>query len=140
MLETKSEKVGRIVDGKLTCTIKGHSDLFEAKDRKVKAAEAALNTARLTQWATQKKHILSVFRQTCNEFCQTYGDMPTLILMNYHDINILFEAYNDERRELEIDRPNVYSTGDDNERVVDGIKVKQGCDQMQGQIRIYSFE
>lgn len=141
MLDTETERVGRFVDGKLE--VEFIEDAFSDDNDEIKRLEKELDDARTKLREFQERHILGAFREAVREFAEKYDGRPTLVLMGYRDVNMLCEAYNEEIRKLQkadgITR-EMASSYDDNNRKVDGIRIKKGCDQDYGQIRMYSFE
>jgi hypothetical protein len=135
MLKTDTEKVGRIVDGQLSAKA-GDVNIFDYE---------ALN-------AEREKTILESFRGLVVEFEVVYGGRPTLALMSSNDQSVIVTAYNDESDaiyEVElaqlgegvpVRRPRISAYSDEENRFVDGIKIKPGCDQHNGQVRFYAFE
>jgi hypothetical protein len=138
MIDKESTKIGRIVDGKLCAKIAGNKNVFSESveipklEEKIQHLRDALNSSR-------KSVILPTFRKVVTEFIKLYGEKPTMVLMNYADLGYLIESYNEDNSRLANGIPYV-SRYDDNAKIVDGIKVKQGCDQKIGEIRIYQFE
>ena len=139
MLDTKTEQVGRIVDG--TFFMKLHGDnVFAQKSAEVIRIEKMCDEARARHTADMVTHILHVFREEVEAFTTQYEKAPTRCLMNYRDISNLIEAYNQERAEKELPRERISYYDSDDKKVIDGITIKSGCDQEPGQFRFYSFE
>jgi len=138
MIDKESTKIGRIVDGKLCARIPGNKNVFGDSveiarlDKKIQQVRDELTESR-------KQAILPTFRKAVSEFIELYGEKPTMILMNYADLGYLIESYNDENTKLQ-NGVKYVSRYDDEPKIVDGIKVKQGCEQKNGQIRLYQFE
>jgi hypothetical protein len=143
MLEVSTELVGRIVDGKFCLKVGSNNNIFDAKSPQIIRLEKELEDAQRAHEELKEEHILVHFRNEMAEFEKAYGTKPTRVLMNFNNIYSLCKAYNKEVESMVLEpgekRPErVYSS--DDERVIDGIKVKSGCDQDIGQYRIYSFE
>lgn len=138
MISKETEMVGRIVDAKLSAVSGKNKDVFAAKSPEMIACEKKLEEATASHSDLKQKLILSTFRGLCQEFKDTYGTLPTRALMCYHDIYDLCKAYNAESVEKELTRASQYSSASKIE--IDGISIKQGCDQGYGQIRFYQFE
>jgi len=136
MLQTEIAKVCRIIDGKLSCKA-GRTDIFAEKSVKVETLERKVRAAESEFEEAQIKHILTTFRIAVNDFFLATGAHPTLCLMNYRDVRLLCEAYNRDAVELNVERPTLSHYSDDAKRIVDGVKIKQGCDQKPGEIRFY---
>lgn len=151
MLNTSSAKTCRIVDGKLTCVVKGNKDLFNDKHPGVAKLQAKIDKLREDVDKQRRNAILATFRTEVDNFVELVGSKPSLCLMNYRDMRLICEAWNNE---TELLRANAREDGvefenrpwlstfssDDKTRKVDGIRVKQGCDTEPGQIRFYSAE
>jgi hypothetical protein len=144
MIDKSSEKVGRIVDAKLCAVSGGHKNVIGDDSSTVKRLEKQLEEARTAQTNARRNLILPAFREEMDQFNSVYGAKPTQVLMNCFDLGYITDAYNAEMQELTkkdgITRKWVSEYGEDEDRKIDGIKVKKGCDQKRGEIRVYSFE
>lgn len=144
MIDKTSEKVGRIVDAKLCVKIGNHKDVLGDDSPTIKRLEKQLEEERVAQKNARMAHILPAFREEMKSFESVYGAKPTQVLMNCFDLGYVVDAYNAEMMELSrtdgITRKWVSEYGEDDDRKIDGIKVKNGCDQKRGEIRLYSFE
>lgn len=138
MISKETEMVGRIVDAKLSAVSGKNKDVFASKSPEVIACEKKLDEMILAHTELKQKMILSTFRGLCQEFKDTYGTFPTRALMSYHDIYDLCRAFNAEAEAKDITRPHQYSSN--SVICIDGITIKQGCDQNAGEIRFYQFE
>jgi hypothetical protein len=140
MIKRETSRNGHIVDGQFVVTIGEHENIFEGNSPEIKWSEKVLDELREALNESKKKHILAAFREEIGEYEEVYGSKPTLALLNYYDMGILCDAYNDERKELQLDRNHVYTHSDEDKRRIDGVKVKQGCDQEPSFVRFYQFE
>lgn len=140
MIKRETSKNGHIVEGQFVVTIGEHENIFEGDSPDIQRLEKMLDESRDALNESKKKHILGAFRTEVEEYDAIYGSKPTLALMNYYDMGILCDAYNDERRELELDRNRIYTHTDADKRTIDGVKIKQGCDQEPSFVRFYQFE
>ena len=141
MIDKETERNGRFVDGKLCCKVEGtEENIFEEDSARIKAIQKMLEDEQEKFSQLKLANILPTFRSVLQEFDEEYNIRPTLVLMNYSDLNLLCEAYNKETKEKELDRPSVGRWDSDKKRIVDDVHIKQGCDQEPGQIRLYHFE
>lgn len=141
MIDKTTKKSAVIVDGVLSCAVKGNKDLFGDHAPKVDALVKKLDQARDDVDVERQNNILQVFRTEVDNFTAMVGTRPTTVLMNYRDVNLMCKAFNTETITIGVDRPYIdtYSSSD-SKRIIDGIKIKKGCDQEPGQIRFYSAE
>jgi len=137
--KTTERKVGRIIDGQLVAKVGTVKNIF-VDSEEVKKLEEEVSAARKRVDETRKKHILPTFRGLVAEFEKTYKSTPSLVLMNYGDTCSICEAYNEEGQTVKDGRKYVSQYGADKERIIDGIKIKQGCDNKPSEVRIYQFE
>jgi len=135
VLKVTTEMVSRSVDAVLVARVGKDENIFKGC-KKINTLKENLQQAEKKLREQQQAHILEAFRENIAAFLLKYGEMPTRILMNYSDISHLCDAYNDERVEQNIDRERVSSYGE--KIYIDGIHVKQGCDQEPGDIRIFN--
>lgn len=138
MLDTSTEIVGRIVDGKFVMKVGKNPNIFSDKSPKVILLEKELEEAQTEHIAAMKGLVLVAFRNEVRDFTEKYEEPPTRCLMNYRDIHTLVDAYNEERSVNDIPRDRVSYL--DSTIVIDGITIKNGCDQNPGEYRFYSFE
>jgi hypothetical protein len=135
----KDSKVTIIANGTFEMVDGSNPNVFGNSpdiENMVKAVEEAKSS--LTK--LRKKYILAVFRDAVNEFENTHGRKPSMFLLSYTDMNNLLDAYNKEGEAAQDGRKYVSTYGEDADRLIDGIRVKQGCDQELGEYRIYSHE
>jgi hypothetical protein len=145
MLKTETERVGRIVDSRLMCVVGENKDVFADSNEKILSLMREIENERLSLIGLQRKHILKTFRGVVDEYTKVYDEKPTTILMNYRDVNMLACSYNAETKAQKnegvpqegITREHVSEYSDKIE--IDGIVVRKGCDQREGELRIYSF-
>lgn len=150
-LDNKSAKTCQIVDGMLVKKV-GRINVFTDDDLPivVKARER-YEQAKEKQHDIRVEQILPTFRAEVIAFIAKFGSKPTLCLMNYRDVDLIVDAFNAEQEAIyaenvkvgiEVTKPLELSTSNyaNEKRFVDGIKVKQGCDQEVGVIRFYSAE
>lgn len=139
MLNTSTEKVGRIVDGRFLCKVKGYPDLFAYDQPSLQKIEKARAEEDLRIQTLRQECILQTFRESVAEYVKVYGKAPTTILMGYSDMDTLLSAYNEEQS-AKTGYVRISSYSPEEKRLVDGIRIKQGCDQSHGEFRMYEFE
>lgn len=134
----ENEQVGRIVDTKLSAQSGKNKDVFAPKSPEIIILQEKLNQAEVEHVELRESLILSTFRSLCEEYKKAYGSYPTRALLNYRDVSSICRAYNEESRKKDLNRGYLSSSAEKIE--VDGITIKQGCDQEPGQVRFYQFE
>jgi hypothetical protein len=135
----KDSKVTIIANGTFEMVHGNNPNVF-ADSQDIKNMEKQVEEAKVALTKLRKKYILPVFREAVNEFENSHGRKPSMFLLSYTDMNNLLDAYNKEGEAAQDGRKYVSTYGEDADRLIDGIRVKQGCDQELGEYRIYSHE
>jgi hypothetical protein len=137
MLKTETERVGRIVDARLS-VIEDKVDVFVDEDdhHKIKAARDRLYDLKRALRKRQQDLILVTFRAEVKSYKDSYKESPTTVLMNYRDFSDLIDEYNRSIRDTSEKKVFGYVS----EVFIDGIRIRKGCDQKPGELRFYSFE
>ena len=138
MIDKTTQKTAVIIDGKLTCNVsRMYKDIYSDETPKhIVTLEEKLDAAKDVFAQVRKDNILQTLRDEIANFTAITGLKPTLCLMNYRDVDFVCEAYNDECSDAHFSTSSYF----DDRRIIDGVKIKQGCDQKPGDIRFYSAE